>query len=95
MTEAHIRPPIVRKRRWKSRDAGALLRDAARRAQTEGPQRLTLPGQTTTLLIVAEEPDHTMLNDRGPRSLLARLQSLGLSDLDLTREPDTGRDVAL
>lgn len=78
---------------WKLEDAKARFSELVRLARSEGPQRVTVRGQDSVVVIAAEEMDRLM--PAQPKTpLVAFLEGLALDDLDLTREHDTGRDVA-
>lgn len=90
---ANRRPPQAPV--WKLEDAKARFSEVVRRARTEGPQRVTVRGKNAVVVIAAEALD-TLLPRTQPReNFVTFLQGLDLGDLDLTREHDTGRDVAL
>ncbi len=80
--------------RWKLEDAKARFSELVRRAEQDGPQTVTVRGREAVVVLSAEE--FAKLRppaDRVP--LVDFLQGLDLSGLDLTREPDFGRDVEL
>jgi len=54
-----------------------------------GSQRVTVRGKDTVVVIAVE----TLAKPR--QTLAAFLQGLGIGDLDLAREHDTGRDLSL
>lgn len=86
----HPSPPA-----WKLEDAKARFSEVVRRARTEGPQRVTVRGKDA-VVVIAVEALTTLLPPARPRQpLVAFLQGLHIDGLDLTRERDTGRDVAL
>lgn len=80
--------------RWKLEDAKARFSELVRRAEREGPQTVTVRGREAVVVLSAEE--FAKLHppaDRRP--LVEFLQDLDLGRLDLTREPDFGRDIEL
>lgn len=80
--------------RWKLEDAKARFSEVVRHACAEGPQRVSVRGRDTVVIVSVEEFDR--LTDQKPRQpLVAFLESLHLDGLDLAREPDRGRDVEL
>ncbi|MDR3775048.1 MAG: type II toxin-antitoxin system prevent-host-death family antitoxin [Terracidiphilus sp.] len=86
--------------RWKLEDAKARLSEVVRLAATDGPQLLTIRGKEMAYLVAADEYRRLLPKPEGHQPLAEFLQGLGLSEaeldrLDLTREPDTGRDLAL
>lgn len=79
---------------WKLEDAKARFSEVVRRARAVGPQRVTVRGEPAVVIIDAAELERLApAIDRPP--LVQFLESLGLDELDLTRERDTGRDVDL
>lgn len=84
-----------RRGRWKLEDAKARFSELVRRARNEGPQRITCRGQDTAVLLSAEDYDRLTRAKRPRQPLVAFLQSTALSELDFTRAPDQGRDIAL
>lgn len=82
-------------RGWKLEDAKARFSELVRRAQSDGPQRVTVRGRDAVVVVAAEEFDRLRSRTRPRQPLVEFLQSLGLDDLDLTRERDPGRDVEL
>ena len=83
---------------WKLEDAKARFSEVVRRACSEGPQRVTVRGKDAVVIIAAETLDR-LLPQAKPQQpqqpLVAFLQDLGIADLNLTRESDTGRDIPL
>lgn len=80
--------------RWKLEDAKARFSEVVRRAQSEGPQTVTVRGKEAAVVLSAEAfaelqppPDRVPLGDF--------LASLDLEGLDLSRDPDFGREVDL
>jgi len=79
---------------WKLEDAKARFSEVVRRAQSIGPQRVTVRGEPAVVVIDAAELDR-LLPSSEQLPLVQFLAGLGLDDLDLTRQEDTGRDVDL
>lgn len=77
---------------WKLEDAKARFSELVRLARSEGPQRVTVRGRDAVVVIAAEEMDR-LLPARDAVAFVAFMQGLGLHDLDLARERDTGRDI--
>ena len=80
---------------WKLEDAKARFSEVVRRARAEGPQRVTVRGKDAVVVIAAEALDKLLPPAKPRQNLVAFLQALGIAGLDLTREPDTGRDINL
>ena len=70
--------------------------DASRvkRASTDGPVFITDRGKPAHVLMTISAYER-LQGRRTELPLVAFMESLALDGLDLTREPDTGRDVAL
>jgi hypothetical protein len=90
-----------RKSRSHPRDAGwnlevakARFGELVRRAQIEGPQRLTV-GQDAVVVITAEEPSRRRPSASDSLPFVAFMESLNVDGLDLTRDRDLGRDTAI
>ena len=82
-------------KRWKLEDAKARLSEVVRMAGTAGPQLVTIRGKEAAVILAPEAYTQLLPRSKGHQPLVRFLQRLGLSDLDLEREPDTGRDIAL
>jgi len=80
---------------WKLEDAKARFSEAVRRAGSEGPQRVTMRGKDAVVVIAAEALDKLLPPAKTRQNLVAFLRGLGIGDIDLSRERDTGRATAL
>lgn len=81
-------------RRWKLEDAKARFSEVVRCAENEGPQLVTVRGREAAVVLSAEE--FARLQPEPKKVPLVHfLRSLDLSGLDLSREPDLGREVEL
>src|SRR5436305_2277491 len=92
-----VREPPARfdgHRSWKLEDAKARFSELVRRAQSEGPQRVTVRGKEAVVVISAEELAR-LLPTPSRQPLVEFMESLFVEQLDLSREPDRGRDVEL
>ncbi len=81
---------------WALQDAKARFSELARRAQRDGPQRVTVRGKPA-LVVLSQEDYLALVRRRAQKPLAALLEKspvAGLS-LDLTRAKDTGRRVDL
>ena len=83
-----------RYRGWKLEDAKARFSELVRRAQSEGPQRVTVRGRDAVVVISAEELEQLLPAERR-LPFVEFMESLHVEGLDLGREPDYGRDVEL
>jgi prevent-host-death family protein len=80
---------------WKLEDAKARFSEVVRRAQSEGPQKVTVRGRETVVVISVEELGRFFPKDADDPAFVPFLESLGLEGIDLERETDHGRDDAL
>jgi prevent-host-death family protein len=80
---------------WKLQDAKARFSELVRRAQTDGPQRVTVRGQDAVVVIAAEELKRLLPPSSDALPFVAFMESLTLDGLDLTRDRDLGRDVVM
>jgi prevent-host-death family protein len=81
-------------RSWRLEDAKSHFSEVVRRARNEGPQRVTVRGKDSVVVISTEELERLLpTEDRVP--FVPFMESLHVDGLDLTREEDRGRDVSL
>lgn len=80
---------------WKLEDAKARFSEVVRRAQSEGPQRVTVRGRDAVVIISVAELDRLLPKDASNPAFVPFLEGLGLEGLSLERDVDLGRDVAL
>lgn len=85
-----IAPPAT----WKLEDAKARFSEVVRRAHAEGPQAVTVRGRRAVVVLDAEDYER-LAAPRPGIPLVEFLERLDMGGLDLTREPDTGRDIDL
>jgi prevent-host-death family protein len=79
---------------WALQDAKARLSELIKRAQLEGPQRITLRGEPAAVVIAKAEYDRLA----GPRPGLVeflRASPLAGISLDIERDKSPARDVEL
>jgi prevent-host-death family protein len=95
IAEVRKTPPRPRDAGWKLQDAKARFSEVVRRARTEGPQRVTIRGHDAVVVIAADELDRLLPQTSDALPFVAFMESLSVDGLDLTRERDLGRDVAL
>jgi len=91
-------PRVVKKSpagRWKLEDAKARFSEVVRRADSDGPQMVTVRGKETAVVLSAADFAKLHPQPRTAVPLAEFLQGLDLSGLDLSREPDFGRDIEL
>jgi prevent-host-death family protein len=80
---------------WDFDRAKAGFGEVVRRARTEGPRRVTIQGDEAVVVIAAETLDKLLPSRKPRQNPVDFLRGLDIGDLDLTRERDTGRDIAL
>jgi prevent-host-death family protein len=95
MAQPHKTAPSLSDAGWKLQDAKARFSELVRRAQTEGPQRVTVRGRDAVVVIAAEELERLLPSTDAIVPFVTFMESLNVEGLDLTREPDTGRDISL
>lgn len=76
---------------WKLQDAKARFGELVRRARTEGPQRVTVRGHDAVVVIAADELERRLPTSEA-MPFVAFMESLSVDGLDLTRDPDAGRN---
>ena len=81
--------------RWKLEDAKARLSEVVRLASAEGPQMVTVRGKEAAVILDPETYRRLLPPAREEQPLVDFLQSLDLSGIDLEREDDRGREIAL
>ena len=81
--------------RWKLEDAKARLSEVVRLAATDGPQLVTIRGKEAAVIIAPQQYRQLLPKPKGHQPLVRFLQGLGLDNLDIERENDTGREIAL
>ena len=79
---------------WKLADAKARFSEVVRKAQTEGPQRVSVRGREAVAIISVEELDR-LLGAQLRTPLIEFLESLRLHELTLERESNRGRAVEI
>jgi prevent-host-death family protein len=82
-------------RQWKLEDAKARFSEVVRRAGTAGPQLVTVRGKEAAIVIAPEQYRQLLPKPARHLPLVRFLQGLGLDELDLERENDTGREIDL
>lgn len=80
--------------KWQLQDAKNQLSEVVRKAQSEGPQVITRHG-TDAAVVVSARDYGKLSRPRGKLVDFFRQSPLVGVDLELTRDQDTGRKVAL
>ena len=75
-------------------DAKARFSELVRRAQSEGPQRVTVRGKDAVVIIGVRDLER-LLSRQKSVPFVEFMESLYVEGLDLSREPDYGRDIDL
>lgn len=88
-------PAVAQLAQWKLEDAKARLSEVVRRAGTSGPQLVTIRGKEAAIVLAPEQYKQMLPKGKGQLTLVRFLQGLGLSGVDIERENDPGRDIAL
>ena len=89
------RDGVDKLRTWKLEDAKAKFSEVVRRARDEGPQRVTYRGRDAVVVIAVDEFKSLLPAEATRQSLVEFLRSTALGGLDVRRELDRGRDLAL
>jgi prevent-host-death family protein len=80
---------------WKLEDAKARFSQLVRLARTQGPQRVTCRGEDVVVVLAAEEFARLAGAEPKQLSLGEFLRGSGFGEIDVTREEDRGREIAL
>ena len=80
---------------WKLEDAKARFSEVVRRAKSEGPQRVSVRGRDAVVVVAVDEFERLQPRTSSPLPFVTFMESLSGDGLDLTRDPDIGRDVEL
>ena len=93
MPESRKIPSLALDAGWKLQDAKARFSELVRRAQTEGPQRVTVRGHDAVVVIAAEELERLLPPSSDTMPFVTFMEGLNVDGLDLTRERDLGRET--
>ncbi|MCJ9753212.1 type II toxin-antitoxin system Phd/YefM family antitoxin [Neorhizobium sp. BETTINA12A] len=86
--------PTTHDNSWKLEDAKARFSEVVRRAHSEGPQRVTVRGRDSVVVISTEELEK-LTRAEPEKSFVEFMEGLGLDTLELERAADRGRDIEL
>ena len=92
---ARLSQPVAQLERWKLEDAKARFSEVVRLAGTAGPQLVTIRGKEAAVILAPEQYEQLLPKPRGHQPLLRFLQGLGLGQIEIARERDTGREIDL
>ncbi len=83
--------------KWQIQTAKARFSELIRQARIQGPQIVTKQGRDEVVVLPIEQYKELKAAKRNPKSLVRFFAESPLAEveLDLTREPDYGRDVEL
>lgn len=81
--------------RWKLEDAKARFSEVVRLAGSVGPQLVTSRGKEVAVILAPEQYKELLPQTEDQQPLMEFLQGLGLSNLDIEREYDPGREIEL
>lgn len=81
--------------RWKLEDAKARLSEVVRRAATSGPQLVTVRGREAAVIVAPEDYEQLLPKPKSHVPLVEFLKSLEWDGMEIEREHDTGREIAL
>ena len=82
---------------WQIQTAKARFSEVFRLARTEGPQRITRQGKEGVVMISDEQYDGLTIKAHQPKSIVQFFRESPLVgvELDLERDKDRGREIAL
>ena len=80
---------------WKLEDAKARFSEVVRLARGRGPQRVTYRGKDAVVVLSVEEFEALLQLGEPKPTLVEFLRSTSLSELDVAREIDRGREPVL
>lgn len=80
---------------WKLEDAKARFSEVVRRARGQGPQRVTYRGTDAVVVLSVEDFEALLPSDRTKPTLAEFLRGTSLSEIDVEREVDRGREPIL
>jgi prevent-host-death family protein len=87
---------IGRASEWQLQDAKARFSEVVRKAQTEGPQRITVHGREEVVVVAIEEY-RRLTEERTGQALVDAFREAPAGDLQIEHEPTRGpvRDIEL
>ena len=80
---------------WQMQEAKARLSEVVKLAQSEGPQDITLHGQSVAVLLSRSAYDRLSGNGRTLVEFMRQSPLYGLEDLEFERDQSTTREVEL
>ena len=83
----------VNMKKWQLQQAKAQLSDLVKKAQTDGPQEITLHGKPAVVVLAKESYDK-LTSRKSFLDLMSKSPLVG-SDIDLTRDDSLTREIDL
>ena len=80
---------------WQMQEAKARLSEVVKCAEREGPQNITLHGQSVAVVVSRALFDSLTSNDASLVDFMRRSPLFGAEDIDLERDTSLTREVAL
>lgn len=80
---------------WQMQEAKARLSEVVKCAESEGPQNITLHGQSVAVLVSRSMFDRLTGNDLSLVEFMRRSPLYGAEDVNLERDPGVTREVSL
>ncbi|MDH4482868.1 MAG: type II toxin-antitoxin system Phd/YefM family antitoxin [Rhodoferax sp.] len=80
---------------WQMQEAKARLSEVVKCAESEGPQNITLHGQSVAVVVSSAMFERLSGNERSLVEFMQRSPLYGSEDIDLERNASVTREVAL
>ena len=80
---------------WQMQEAKARLSEVVKCAESEGPQNITLHGQSVAVVVSRSLFDSLTGNDQSLVEFMRRSPLFGAEDINLERDPSLTREVPL
>ena len=80
---------------WQMQEAKARLSEVVKCAESEGPQNITLHGQSVAVVVSRSMFDRLTGNDLSLVEFMRRSPLFGAEDVNLERDPGLTREVSL
>lgn len=81
--------------RWQMQEAKAHLSELVKRATSEGPQDITLHGQSVAVLVSRATFEHLSGNQHSLLDFMRQSPLHDLDDFECERDPSLTREIAL
>jgi len=80
---------------WQMQDAKARLSELVKRADTNGPQQITLHGRAVAVVLSREEYDRLTGGEESLVDFMRRSPLYGLDEVEFPRDQSLTRDIPL